>query len=219
MAYWPLLQPYKVLCVTVATYIVTNDLFLHAGSFGCTSGFIDRNLLLRRASKIDSEDPAGVSFNLLRNFQFLVIPGMNFSCSGTITGYLLGVDKRNLPGHEARIDLWRPQVQSGQIVSYSIVSEANRFISLKPGDFSTDGVIHFDIKDEISFQQGDVLGVRQASNGVSRTRLFYTDVPSPPLAFDVNLDYHLTSTISSSDHAPFYGTVLIRPVTGKLTVV
>ena len=133
----------------------------------------------------------------------------------SLHGYLLGVDVRNLPGHEARIDLWRPQVQSGQVVSYRIVSEANRFISLKSGEFSSDEVIHFDIKDGIGFQQ-DVLDIRQASNSVSRTRLFYTDVPSPPLAFDVN---RLTSTISSSGHAPFYGTVLIRPVTGKLTVV
>ena len=56
------------------TYIVC----VYTGSWGCTSGFMNKDLLVRRASKISSE--GSISPNFLSSNQFLVIPGMGFTC-------------------------------------------------------------------------------------------------------------------------------------------
>lgn len=146
------------------------------------------------------------------------MPGMNFSCNGTITGYLVGVDVRDEIEPEVKIDLWRPQVQGGQVISYSYVTEAQIFIELIPGDFSPDGLLKYTLPaaDNVQFQAGDVLGVYQNGLSGSAVRLFYTaGHPSPPLAFDVDLSYDETFTVNASGYDVFNGTVLVRPITSK----
>ena len=110
------------------------------GSNSCTSGFLDQDLLERRASKIGSMFP-GIASTILRPSQYLVIPGMNFSCSGVLTGYQLGVDVRDETGDEVTVELYRPRVQDGQVVDYNYVDDSQEFIELDPGTYSQDGLL------------------------------------------------------------------------------
>ena len=180
---------------------------------GCISGFIERELLIQRANKIGTA-ATDVSAKMLGRNQFLVIPGMNFSCSGTISSFLLGVDVRNLPGNTLRVDLWRPQIESSPVMSYAWVQAAHRYITLKPGTFSPDGLIRFSLSEKVKFQEGDVLGVWQPYSIDNRVRLFYTDNLTPPLAYDINQRYRLSPTVNATGHDLFHGTILLLPETG-----
>ena len=169
-------------------------------------------MLERRASKIGSTFP-GIASTILRPSQYLVIPGMSFSCDGVITGYQLGVDIRDETADEVIVDLWRPRIQDGQVVDYNYVEDSLETIELSPGTYSQDGLLQYDSAGQ-RFQAGDVIGVYQIDRSDSSVRLFYTDSnPSPPLAFDVDSPYSDTFTVNATGHKLFNGTVLIRPIT------
>lgn len=175
---------------------------------------------MRRASKINSAP--GISENIVEPGKFLVIPGMNFSCSGSIVGFFVGAEARDLSqGHVARFDLWRPQFQSGKITSYSKVYDEPLYTAVRPGQFTADGLFKLNIAGAAIFEEGDVLGVYQSSSSRSSVRIFYTTQSrSSPIAFNpVNFKYSSTSTISSSGHGLFKGTILVRPFTGMYSLL
>ena len=187
--------------------------YTFAGLDKCSSKFIDKDLLVRRASKIGSAAPGTSSSNNLDRGQFLIIPGMNFSCFGTITGFYVGVELRNLNGNEARIDLWRPEFESGQVTKYKWIT--NRYIRLKPGHFAPNGLYELNVR-SMQVQQGDVLGVYQSRDRNSPVRLFYTTELQPPLTFIITTSYRSTNELDATaqyDH--FDGTVLVRPISGN----
>ena len=96
------------------------------------------------------------------------------------------------------------------------VQEAHRYITIKPGTFSPDGLIRFSLSDKVKFQGGDVLGVWQPYRIDNRVRLFYTDNLTPPLAYDINECYTSTRTctVNATGHDLFHGTILLLPETG-----
>ena len=166
----------------------------------CTSEFMDRDLLTARAAKITSGSAA--SPNTLAANQLLVIPGMNFSCSGTITLVKLGVDFRNvINGNNLLIELWRPMTASnGQLLSYSYVTQ--RTINVGAGSFSPNGVIDYDIPN-LNFQSGDVIAVFQPSN--SRTQLYYSTEVSPPTGLNIVGTTSSTTVVPATGHGQFNG--------------
>ena len=187
----------------------------------CTSGFIDRDVLERRASKIDS-DATGVSSTIVSRGQFLVMPGWNFSCSGTITSLVVGVEVRDLNGNVARIDLWRPRYNSLRVInSYEWVPDAQTYLNFRPGDFTPDGVYEFHIAGSgIQYRSGDIFGVYQSSTLDSPVRIFYTNQLAAPLTFGVDTPYGDTNSIQPSGYDLFTtGTVLVRPISGMYITV
>ena len=157
----------------------------------------------------------GIASTILRSSQYLVIPGMNFSCDGVITGFQLGVDVRDEIADEVIVELYRPRVLDGRVVEYSYVDDSQEFIEIDPGTYSQDGLLQYDFGG-LPFQAGDVIGVYQINRPDSAVRLFYTDSnPSPPLAFDMDSPYLDTLTVNASGHKLFNGTVLIRPITNN----
>ena len=182
----------------------------------CTSGFIDRDVLERRASKIDS-DATGVSSTILSRGEFLAMPGWNFSCNGTITSLVVGVEVRDLNGNAARIDLWRPSYDSSrEITGYEWVPDAQTYLTFRPGDFNPDGVYEYHIPGSgIQYKSGDIFGVYQSSTIDSPVRIFYTNQLTAPRTFDVDTSYAVTYTIQPSGYDFFTaGTVLVRPISG-----
>ena len=134
---------------------------------GCTSGFIDLDLLIRRASKIAHGDSN--SQNDL-NSELCLVPDMSFSCSGTITGLLLGATTR-MDGNQTlypEVQLWK---KSNSTV---FTKQASQEIRLNPGDFSPDGVLRYYLNTPILFQRGDVLGVYQPHLSDSIATLYYS---------------------------------------------
>ena len=170
---------------------------------------MDRDLLTARATKIPPGQP-GASTNTLTVNQFLIIPGMNFSCSGTITSLKLGVDFRNINnGNNLEIHLWRPVTVSNEL-RYRFVTGGT--VSLQAGGFSPNGVNEYIYNNPITFQSGDMMAVYQPGN--SRTRIYYsTQVPRP-----AGLDIMRTSSLleePATGHQQFEGYLLLRPVTSE----
>ena len=195
-------------------YIMRLSLWLYrtyTGTWGCASGFMNRDLLVMRARKISARPRNVVSPNMLTSGQFLVIPGMKFTCSGVITSFLLGVDVRNRGrlNEHLRIDLWRGENNTG----FVYVSSLDR-IRLAAGEFSPDGVLCYNLSRPVFFRSGDVLVVYQPQSSI--VRLFYTTPSTPPIGYDIqDLDYFNTLWVSTSGRPLFNGSLLLRPVTGE----
>ena len=174
-----------------------------------------------RATKIDSYAP-GVSSTLLSPGRFLVMPGWNFSCSGNITSFLVGVEVRDLLGIPAVIDLWRPMYDMcGIFAGYRRVPGAQTYLNFSCGDFTPDGVYQYHILGSgIQYQSGDIFGVYQSSNPDSPVRIFYTNQLAAPRTFDVNTSYAETKKVQPSGYDLFTaGTVLVRPISGMYITV
>ena len=187
---------------------------LFSGSLGqqqqdCTSKLMDRDLLTARAAKITSGQP-GASPNTLNANQFLVIPGMNFSCTGRITRFKLGVDFRNLNNNNnLRIHLWRPMTTPSGQRRYRYVTDSTRTIDIGTGSFSPNGVIECDIPN-LNFLSGYMIGVDQPGN--CRTRLYYSTEVSPPTGLNIVGATSSTTLVPATGHGQFNGYLLLRPV-------
>ena len=182
---------------------------MHAGSLSqdCTSGFMDRDILTARAMKIGSEQSGLSSNRLTENRQRVIIPGMNFSCSGTITSFKLGVDIRNTNGGNLTLQLWRPVTTSGQL-QYQFVE--SRDIFLRAGIFSSNGVNEYILPNPLTFQSGYMIAVFQPVN--SRTRLFHSTSKQASAPAGFVLEGSMTDKVPATGHRKFNGYLLLRPV-------
>ena len=107
--------------------------------------------------------------------QLCVVPDVSFSCSGKITGLLLGATRRAIMDNGTRalypeIQIWR---QNSAILNFTRL--ASQEIKLTEGDFSPDGVLQYNLTTPISFQSGDVLGVYQPKESYSVVTVYYHD--------------------------------------------
>ena len=114
-----------------------------------------------------------------------------------------------------------PSFNRARLTSYSKVYDEPLYTAVRPGQFTADGLFKLNIAGVAIFEEGDVLGVYQSSSSRSSVRIFYTTQSrSSPIAFNpVNFKYSSTSTISSSGHGLFKGTILVRPFTGMYSLL
>ena len=153
-------------------------MFLYTAAANCSSGFMDLQLLKERARKISNN---GGSQNYLDG-KFRLVPGMSFTCNGTITRLLLGVDIRSDADGRSKypvVQVWRP----GSGDRYTRV--AMQQIQLATGDFSPDGVFQYNLTTPIDFLNGDVLGVYQPSEGESIVRLYRHSQSNAPVSYEL----------------------------------
>ena len=166
---------------------------------------MNKELLVKRASKISSGRSASPNV-LTGNNRYLLIPGMMFTCGGSITGLLLGVDVRDRGGRVTTIDLWRP-------VAGGFSHVVSQTIDLTAGSFSPDGVFRYNLSMTINFQSGDVLGVHQGE----RVRFYYTMQGTPPVGYSFPRRDYNQFEISTTGRSRFSsGTLLLRPVTSEV---
>ncbi len=137
----------------------------------CTSGFMDYELLKQKASQIpDQEGSAGsLALARLRSNREYVMPSLNFTCSGIITGFLLGVDIR-IDGDKTLYPKIRLLTVTGS--SYSLVPGSEREIILNADDFSTSGLFNYTLSEPLQFSNGQILGAQQFAGAKSRVRLY-----------------------------------------------
>ena len=141
---------------------------------------------------------------------------MWFSCQGSITSLLLGVDIRDGVSSQDKLvfDLWRPLHVDG-ITGYTRIPSSRRVILLRAGDFSPDGMIEYHLPAAIPFQFQDVIGIFYLTNaGESRVRLYSTNTTSTraPFGFEVNKANYQSNRIGISGHQLFNRHLLLRPV-------
>ena len=168
----------------------------------CTSGFMELDLLRRRAEKIPF---GGISDNSLDDkFRLLV---ESFSCSGTMTGLHLVGAVRTGGGRNMypEIQLWR------NTVGNTYTRQASEVMQLIAGVFSPDGVLQYNLSMPMSFQSGDKLGVYQPAKDDSIVRVYYRSANST----SYELGNNAPSTIDLDDLSEKYDElVLISPMSG-----
>ena len=170
---------------------------------GCTSGFMELDLLRRRAEKI-SGGKAGEGTGKGLNNEFRLTPGESFSCSGTMTGLLLVGAVRNDRKKYPEIQIWRNT--SGN----TYTRQTSQEIRLNPGDFSPDGVLQYNLTTPISFQSGDVLGVYQPRQQDSVVRVYYDANASTTYQVSNNpKSITITDVKSANDEL-----ILMSPISG-----
>ena len=138
-----------------------------------------------------------------------VMPMQKFSCSGKITS-LIGVkvvaasDHRNLyPELLIFVGV------QGAFNSFRLKSSSE--IRLAAGNFSTNGVIQYNLTTPIPFQSGNVLGVYQPPEADSVVQLFYVNDSTAPVAYrrtSIPLTYNVFSIPVSNQR------MLLLPMTG-----
>ena len=136
----------------------------------CTDGFMDYELLKQKASQIPNQGGSpGSALSRLGNNREYVMPSLNFTCSGVITGFLLGVDIR-IDGNRAQFPKIRLLTVTGN--SYSLVPGSERDIKLNAEDFSTSGLYNYTLPVPLQFNNSQILGAQQLAGSVSRVRLY-----------------------------------------------
>ena len=174
---------------------------------GCTSGFMELDLLRRRAEKISGgSSSAGGGLD----DEFRLNPSESFSCSGTMTGLLLVGAVRTGGGREQypEIQIWR---NTG---GNTYTRQASQEIRLAEGDFSPDGVLQYNLNTSLSFQSGDVLGVYQPKQSVSVVRVYYDSIANSSTTYRVSNNnptspITISNPLSASDEL-----ILISPISG-----
>ena len=169
---------------------------------GCTSGFMELDLLRKRAEKIPN---GGINENSLDGKFGLV--DESFSCNGTMTGLLFVGLYRTGGGRTTypEIQLWR---NTGGNTYTRLASEE---MQLTAGVFSPDGVVQYNLTTPMSFESGDKLGVYQPAIGDSIVRVYYRSAT----ATTYELGNNAPSTISLGDLSSRDDQlILISPVSG-----
>ena len=167
------------------------------------------DVLRKRAKQIDNM--GGKSGNILDDDTMLV-PSMNFTCSGHITGVLLGADIRwntSTRNRYPEIQIWR------ETSSDNYTRQASQEIRLNPGDFSPEGVLRYTFSTPLWFQSGDVLGVYQPPEQDSVARLYYNWESTGPVSYRV--EENPSSIVLKTFHVGIIQgrLLLLSPITGK----
>ena len=132
------------------------------------------DLLKRRAENLSSVSNTSLPHRLR------VIPGLNFSCAGSITSLLLVARIQTVADNRNSY----PEVQIWKTVGQGFMYEkqASQEIRLAAGDFSPDGVLQYNLTTPLPFQIGDMLGVWQPEESQSVVQLFYANDPTATVA-------------------------------------
>ena len=135
---------------------------------------MDYDLLVQKAEQIGGDGEGDLSDNRLGGGGDSIMPSLEFTCSGTITGFLLGVDVRTENGNRDEyptIWLWNKTNET----TYTRVDDSSVEIILGPSNFSTDGVFQFSLSAPLQFTTNQVLGIYQPGSGDSVVRFYYQD--------------------------------------------
>ena len=178
---------------------------------GCTSGFMELDLLKRRAGKITNN--TGTNEDSLDG-EFRLFTESRFNCSGKMTGLLFVGAVRTGQGRDQypEIQIWR-NTNGGMYTR-----QGGEEMQLAAGDFSPDGVLQYNLTTPISFESEDVLGVYQPPKNASVVRVYYDSSASTtylvgtmsyePPQESVNLSGNKGKTVISN-------LILISPISGQ----
>ena len=170
----------------------------------CTSGFMELDVLTKRSEKIFFGNI--VSQNMLES-GLRIDSSWRFSCSGTITGLLLGADIRTTGNLYPEVQIWRSDQNN------TLNKIASTAILLAAGDFSPDGVLRYTLPSPLPFQSGDMLGIYQPPSSSSVVRLFYAIDPAASSANTWSSNSN--SVTLSSDSVVTGQNVLLQTETSK----
>lgn len=169
------------------------------------------DVLQRRAAKIPVVNVR--SPNRL-NYEFRLFPDMNFTCSGSISSLLLGVDIRTVSEDRNQY----PEIQIWRNIGGSFVRKSGKQkIQLVEGDFSPDGVLLYNLTPPLQFQTGDIFGVYQPPQSDSVVRLYYSEDDSGSTSLQIKSIHNpsIGSLRSNLLRKVIGQSILLSPITGK----
>ena len=135
---------------------------------GCANGFPDISVITAKASKTTNGAKLATSLSLSRSF----------TCSGTLTGLVLGVDVRTETASRSlypEVALWRPTDSDDDGGVYEKVHRSERMVKLTAANFSTSGAFDYLIDPPLDFRSNDVLGWDQPDLVDSVVRMYTVD--------------------------------------------
>ena len=166
---------------------------------------MDYDLLVQKAEQIEG-GRGDLHGNRLGNNRHSIMPSLKFSCSGTITSFLLGVEVRTDRDEYPTIWLWNKTDET----TYTRVVNSSVEIILGPSNFSTDGVYQFSLSTPLQFTANQVLGIYQPRYGDSVVRCYYHDYDGHDIYEADEDDYTLKLGDIEIDRRP-----LVYPKTSK----
>ena len=177
---------------------------------------MDYDLLVQKAEQIEGNGDSDLDGGRLRNNRHSIMPSLEFNCSGTITGFLLGVDVRTEireAGPMTRdeyptIWLWNKTDET----TYTRVDDSSVEIILGPSNFSTNGVFQFSLLTPLQFTDNQVLGIYQPMDRDSVVRFYYHDYTGQDI-YEImnNVNMYTLSGSPRNDRRP-----LIHPESSML---
>ena len=172
---------------------------------------MDYELLIQKTEQIGINDGrSDLHGNRLGSEIHSIMPSLEFNCSGTITGFLLGVDVR-IRNEYPTIWLWNKTDET----TYTRVVDSSVEIILGPSNFSTDGVYQFSLSTPLQFTANQVLGIYQPVNGDSVVRVYYQEYNGQNIYETINEnEYTLDDGNIRSNRRP-----LIYPETSKILIL
>ena len=132
---------------------------------------MDYDLLVQKAEQIGGDGRSDLDGNRLGVDRHSIMPSLEFTYSGTITGFLLGVDVRTNRVEYPTIWLWNKTNET----TYIRVVNSSIEIRLGPSNFSTNGVFQFSLSTPLQFTTNQVLGIYQPRHRDSVVRFYYQD--------------------------------------------
>lgn len=99
----------------------------------------------------------------------------SFSCSGTLTGLVLGVDVRTETASRSlypEVALWRSTNSDDDGRAYEKVHNSQRTVKLTAANFSTTGAFDYPIDPPLEFRSSDILGWNQPKLEDSVVRMY-----------------------------------------------
>ena len=179
---------------------------------------MDYDLLVQKAEQIGGDGTGDLDGNRLRMDRHSIMPSLEFNCSGTITGFLLGVDVRTEdasgPGNRDEYPtIWLWNKTDG--TTYTRVVDSSVEIRLGPSNFSTDGVYQFSLSTPLQFTANQVLGIYQPRHGDSIVRFYYQDYDGQDI-YEINAEVKVFTLASlGSGDIEINRRPLIYPETSK----
>ena len=164
---------------------------------GCANGFPNMNLVTTKASRVPTNARVMTSGLSLLN---------TFTCRGTLTGLVLGVDVRTETSTRSlypEVSLWRPREEGNLDEGFVKVPESGRTVRLTAANFSTSGAFDYPLDPPLNFRASDILAWEQPELAKSVVRMYASD--------------GLVSSSSDDDNSRGSNPVLLLyPVTGEL---
>ena len=171
---------------------------------------MDYDLLVQKAEQIGGDGERDLDGGRLGLSRHSIMPSLEFNCSGTITGFLLGVDVRTENGNRDEyptIWLWDKTNET----TYTRVVNSSVEIRLGPSNFSTDGVYQFTFSTPLQFNANEVLGIYQPVGGDSVVRFYYQDYSGQDIYETIDENEYTLSTPIRMNRRP-----LIHPESSML---
>ena len=186
-------------------------------SCDCTEGFMNYDLLEQKASQIGTaggaatDDLSSNTLSMEAETSYYVMPSLKFSCSGTISGFLLGVKIGQNRDMFPNVTLY--SLVSGS--TYSRVLGSSRMIQIEANVFSSSGVYQYQLSNHLNFSENDVLGIYQPPKDQSVVELFYEERMGNEQDHIYIVSNENQVTIQTNDRIN-NGRVLLHPITSKL---